>query len=79
LGRFAATFTIVSGTTTITGSKGPQFSGGAGCQFAPPGSGFSTANGQVSYTATIHTPNGNFHDEGTSSVTGSVAESGRPR
>jgi hypothetical protein len=76
-GRFAATFTIVSGTTTITGSKGPQFFGGAFCQFAPPGTEFSTANGTVaSYTATIHTPSGNFHDEGTSSVSALVRGSG---
>jgi hypothetical protein len=31
------------------------------------------------YTATIHTPNGNFHDEGTSDVSVSVNELGAAR
>ena len=64
--NFAATFTIASGTTTITGSKGPGvLSGGTRCGTAPP----AVLNASVRYTATIHTPNGNFHDEGTSSLT----------
>ena len=72
-----ASFTIASGTTTITGSKGPTFSGSAFCQFAPPGTGLARADvSQVAYTATIHTPSGNFHDEGTSSLTGVVTEAG---
>jgi len=59
---FNATFTIASGTTTITGSKS---SGSAGCRGS---NGSLHATFLVSYTATIHTPNGNFHDEGTSTV-----------
>jgi hypothetical protein len=71
---FSATFTITSGTTTVSGSKtagspsflscGPNFGGHITVTGAP-------------YTATIATPNGNFHDEGTSAVkvdiTGSAA------
>jgi hypothetical protein len=75
--QLSATFTITSGTTTVTGSKS-----------APPGGSLNgalcleDANGRtalalapyesIPYTATIHTPNGNFHDEGTSTVTVNV-------
>lgn len=56
-----ATFTITSGTTTITGSK----IGGT----APSGCGaLAVAHLTGPYTVTIQTPNGNFHDEGTSVV-----------
>ena len=55
------TFTITSGTTTITGSK----IGGA----MPSGCGaLAVAHLTGPYTVTIQTPNGNFHDEGTSVV-----------
>jgi hypothetical protein len=73
---FSATFTITSGTTTITGSKTrgePPW--GFSCD---PGLGFAAgANTSRSpYTATIHTPSGNFHDEGTSAVTVNITSSG---
>jgi len=63
---FAATFTITSGSTTITGSKaGPNQPGDrAGCGQSTFGNSFSS----IPYTATIQTPNGNFHDEGLSDV-----------
>jgi hypothetical protein len=72
---FSSTFTITAGTTTVTGSK-----------TAPPSQSFSSQCGptfvntvvrRISYTATIHAPSGNFHDQGTSdvdvSITGSAA------
>ena len=63
---FSATFTITSGTTSITGSKsGTLGPGSAGCGFIFPARAIVTG---APYTATIHTPNGNFHDEGTSSL-----------
>lgn len=72
---FSATFTITSGTTTITGNKtrGPLF--GLVCALGAAG-GASASMSQSPYTATIHTPNGNFHDEGTSAVTVTITESG---
>jgi hypothetical protein len=60
---FSATFTIVSGTTTITGSK----SGGSGsCDADPQNSGTIPESARQSgpYTATIHTPSGDFVDAG---------------
>jgi hypothetical protein len=67
----SATFKITSGTTTITGTK----SGSAGSFVCFPAG--AAANEDVPYTATIHTPNGDFHDEGVSTVqvtlTGSAA------
>src|SRR5262245_32979642 len=61
-GDFSATFTITSANTTVTGSKTNLSSGSVGCNAGP-------VNGApVSYTATIHTPSGNFQDEGTSVV-----------
>jgi len=61
---FSATFTTASATTTISGSKavGAGLSSSCGI-FA------SIAQGPVPYTATIHTSNGNFQDEGGSVVT----------
>jgi hypothetical protein len=60
---FSANFTITSGTTTITGSKsGSQFQISCGSR--------TDLNASVPYTATIHTPDGNFHDEGTATVSG---------
>ncbi len=81
LSDFNATFTITSGTTTIRGSKGPQKVGGfAGCAFGhPPGSSLNSSaliGATTPYTATIHTPSGNFHDEGTSGVSGTVNDAG---
>jgi hypothetical protein len=67
-----ATFTITSGTTTITGSKTRGAGGGAtGSCFPPSQSSFG-----LSYTATIHTPNGNFHDEGTSAQQVAITSAG---
>jgi hypothetical protein len=57
----SATFTITSGTTTITGTKQqsePLF----GC---PP---LSVGAQRAAYTATIQTTNGSFHDRGMSVV-----------
>jgi hypothetical protein len=65
LNTFSATFTITSGTTTITGSKTGTSGGTCGASGA-----FTLA--QPSYTATIHTPNGSFHDEGGSVVFAAV-------
>jgi hypothetical protein len=60
---FNATFTITSGTTTITGSKsGSNFNIGCGVP--------TTWGASIPYTATIHTPGGDFHDEGTATVSG---------
>ncbi len=70
---FSATFTITSGTTTITGSK---TRGGAPSSISCGGGGGIANNGQSPYTATIDTPNGNFHDEGRSAVTVSITPSG---
>jgi hypothetical protein len=73
--RFSATFTITSGTTTITGSKtlGPSFN--VTCRLDLSSSSVDTSS--APYTATIHTPTGNFHDQGVSTVhvtiTGSAA------
>jgi hypothetical protein len=66
-----ATFTINSGTTTITGSKSTTDSA---CLIS--GSNFSMTLSGVPYTATIHTPSGNFHDEGTSAVNVAITPSG---
>jgi hypothetical protein len=67
---FSATFAITSGTATISGSKTGSLSpgGSLSCEFF----GISRAVLTVPYTATIHTPNGNFHDEGTSAVTATI-------
>jgi hypothetical protein len=71
---FSATFTITSGTTTITGSRfGPPFSGFHTTQC---GTSEVSIGGHVAYTATIHTPTGNFHDEGTSFLVATIAASG---
>jgi hypothetical protein len=62
--NFTAAFTITSDATTITGSKtnGTGFS--LTCSLPAAEAQLTNA----SYTATIHTPNGNFHDEGQSAV-----------
>ena len=74
--HFSANFTITSGTTTITGSKsGTPGSGGvSGSIFCDSGTGTgaNAALTGVPYTATIQTPNGNFHDEGVSTVTADI-------
>ena len=65
---FSATFTIISGTTTITGSK----SGGSGtCDPDPQNAGTipESATQSGPYTATIHTPSGNVVDAGFSAGT----------
>jgi hypothetical protein len=70
----SATFTITSGTTTITGSKSAPPSPGAqgSCEFVGGvpviGGVFFDSTHAIPYTATIHNPNGTFHDEGTTSV-----------
>jgi hypothetical protein len=68
---FSATFTITSGTTTITGSKTGRLNGGGSCSNSG-----GDATTVIPYTATIHTPSGNFHDEGTSSVIVQITASG---
>ena len=74
---FSATFTITSGTTTITGSKTllPGSLGSFACSFTVVNSAGAVVQA-AGYTATIHTPNGNFHDQGTSDVVASVNELG---
>jgi hypothetical protein len=71
--QFSATFTITSGSMLVTGTKAFPFST---CSPIPNGS-FGIGLGAAPYTATIHTPSGNFHDEGVSalslSMTGSAA------
>jgi hypothetical protein len=72
---FSAGFTITSGTITVTGSKStPGMFGPAdfwSCvDFSKPSylpNAFLVLS-YVPYTATIHTPDGNFHDEGVSTV-----------
>lgn len=69
-GAFDATFTIVSGATTITGTKfAPPFPGGApsGVRCNPPGFGAGFAQ-TVCYEAQISTPTGTFTDRGTAFV-----------
>ena len=58
-----ATFTITSGTTTVSGSKSL---GGGSFNYLFCGAAAGVDLRDSSYTATIHTPSGNFHDEGTS-------------
>src|SRR5205823_5299008 len=68
---FSATFTITSGTTIVTGSKTAPFSGLGTFSFscAPDSNGTVLGSAPaVPDTATIHTPSGNFHDQGVSSV-----------
>jgi len=74
---FSTTFTVTSGTTTITGSKTfsrttPGLSGFFDCGADPT----TMALTGVPFTATIDTPNGQFHDEGTSSVDALIFASG---
>jgi hypothetical protein len=70
---FSATFTISSGTTTITGTKQlPTPSPLGGCFPAFAASVFPT------YSATITTPAGRFHDEGMTSVAAIFPEFGEP-
>jgi hypothetical protein len=75
----SATFSITSGSTTVTGSKSPP-SGPPRppWSFTCSSSGFAQAvvGGGEPYTATIHTPDGNFHDEGVTSVTVRITASG---
>jgi hypothetical protein len=57
----------MSGTTTITGTKTAQTAGiGSSVNCSDLVSVADLVG--VPYTATIHTPNGNFHDEGVSDV-----------
>ena len=64
MGRtFTATFAITSGTTTISGSKSL---GGGSFNYLFCGEAAGVDLRDSSYTATINTPSGNFHDEGTS-------------
>jgi hypothetical protein len=65
-----ATFTISSGKTTITGSK----SDGGACN--PSGGNLDVTFFVVTYTATIHTSGGNFHDEGASIFHVAITASG---
>jgi hypothetical protein len=79
---FSATFTITSGANTITGTKSAEILTTPGVSFtdvgcvnvgADPAAAHLTG---VPYTATIHTPSGSFHDEGTSVVDVDITESG---
>jgi hypothetical protein len=74
---FTATFTIVSGSTTITGTKqlpAPSGSGVGQCSANPFRVGFATrsivggATYEGTYSATIVTPEGIYRDEGTTGV-----------
>jgi hypothetical protein len=74
---FTTTFTITSGTTTITGAKTfsrgtPGLSGFFDCGADPTTMDVSG----IPYTATIQTPNGSFHDEGVSTVFITITASG---
>ena len=60
---FTATFTITSGTTTVSGSESL---GGGSFNYLFCGEAAGVDLRDSSYTATINTPSGNFHDEGTS-------------
>src|SRR5947208_105288 len=72
-GAFSATFTITSGTTTITGSKSGSVSPPDSLDCDPQGLiGAGAHLSAIAYTATIHTANGNFHDEGTSAVNADI-------
>ncbi len=70
-----ATFTITSGTTTVTGSKaGPLSKPG---DFLACGlSGGQAVVQAVPYTAVIHTPDGNFEDRGVSNVSVTITKGG---
>ena len=73
----STTFTITSGTTTITGSKTvfrgiPGLSGTFDCGADPTTLDLTG----VPYTATIHSPDGSFHDEGVSTVHIEITASG---
>jgi hypothetical protein len=72
----SATFTITSGTTTVTGSKTGPARVGSGFFCSSSGAATAFVDGGEPYTATIHTPNGNFHDEGFTSVTVGITQSG---
>jgi hypothetical protein len=68
---FSATFTITSDTGTVTGSKVLDPSATPGtvtCGRHSSTAGFIVSGIPTTYTATIGTPNGNYHDEGTSGV-----------
>ena len=71
----SATFSITSGTAPVTGSKsGPPLAGGSfGCGSNGAASAFVP---QERYSATIHTANANFHDEGVTRVIASITASG---
>ena len=67
---FSATFTIIDGATTIIGSKS---GGGGGCSTIA-----AVAAQTGPYAATIHTPSGNFRDEGTFTGQVTVPSIGQP-
>ncbi|MGI9147998.1 MAG: hypothetical protein ACR2IK_15835 [Chloroflexota bacterium] len=64
IGSFAATFTITSGDTIVTGSK--TVSDGFCLNSLGGVTGFSDE--PTVYMVTIHTPSGNYRDQGTSMV-----------
>ena len=65
----SANFTIVSGGTTVTGSKKQSAPFRASCVGGVGGVlGDASYHGSAVYTATITTPTGTYHDEGTSTV-----------
>ena len=68
-GVLTASFTIVSGATTVTGSKKQSAPFRASCVSGLGGVlGDASYHGSAVYTATITTPTGTYHDEGTSTV-----------
>jgi hypothetical protein len=80
-----AAFTITSDTTTVTGTKHTSSGFGADCEsnstffiFSAGGFGLGGGIGPpfATYTATISTPTGAFHDEGTSFLFGDPASLG---
>jgi hypothetical protein len=73
-GIFSATFTIRSGTTTVTGSKDATafVTPGLGGNFICSREGGTTGLTGVPYTATVHTVSGNFRDQGVASVQAAV-------
>jgi hypothetical protein len=66
---FSATFAITSGTTTISGTKQGGESGIVEC--GPDSGNWILDMSTTTYSATITSPSGSFHDEGATNVAGS--------
>jgi len=77
---FSATFTVTSDTGTVTGSKALDPTAAPGtvtCGHHSSTAGFIVSAVPTTYTATIGTPDGNYQDEGTSTVDLSWSRGGR--